>query len=130
MTSKTRATKEDWKVQAIRDATPYCLSCEVEGHRTHECHSTGGFNSPRDMEMARLAWIAGGHIAAPPAARGAPVISVEDSLRTRLRWSEEKVEQLEEENRTLRGRLPGPSFGDLMAATRPPTPPSPQSDGV
>ena len=45
-----------------------------------------------------------------------PVISVEDSLRTRLRWSQEKVEQLEEENRRLRGRLPGPSFDDLIAA--------------
>jgi hypothetical protein len=128
MTTKTPDEKEDWKVRLILDATPYCLSCEVEGHRTHECHSTSGFNSPRDMEMARLAWIAGGNIAAPPAARGAPVISVEDSLRTRLRWSQEKVEQLEEENRTLRGRLPGPSFDDLMAAKRPTLPPSPQSE--
>jgi hypothetical protein len=49
----------------------------------------------------------------------APVISVEDSLRTRLRWSQERVEQLEEENRRLRGRLPGASFDDIMAAIRP-----------
>ncbi|RUR69035.1 hypothetical protein EJP67_18415 [Variovorax guangxiensis] len=59
--------------------------------------------------------------AAPGAAIDAreqePVISVEDSLRTRLRWSQEKVEQLEHENRELRGRLPGPSFDDLMACT-------------
>lgn len=58
----------DWKLKAIKDATPYCLACEVEGHRTHECHSTHGFNSPRDMEMSRLSWIAAGYIAPAPAA--------------------------------------------------------------
>lgn len=47
-----------------------------------------------------------------------PVISAEDSLRTRLRWSQEKVEQLEHENRELRERLPGPSFDDLMATAK------------
>jgi hypothetical protein len=49
----------------------------------------------------------------------APVISEEDRLRTLLRWSQERVEQLEEENRQLRGRLPGPSFDDLLAASTP-----------
>jgi hypothetical protein len=48
-----------------------------------------------------------------------PVISAEDSLRTRLRWSQEKVEQLEQENRTLRGRLPGPNLDDLLKAAQP-----------
>lgn len=49
---------EDWKEEALRKATPYCLACEKEGHRTNECHSTSGFNTPRDMEISRLAWIA------------------------------------------------------------------------
>lgn len=55
---------------------------------------------------------------AAPAEENKPVISIEDSLRTRLRWSEEKVEQLEHENRELRGRIPGPSFDDLMDGAR------------
>ena len=55
---------------------------------------------------------------AAPAAAEKSVISVEDSLRTRLRWSQEKVEQLEHENRELRGRIPGASFDDLMGSVR------------
>lgn len=51
--------------------------------------------------------------------RKAPVISEEDRLRTLLRWSQERVEQLEEETRRLRGLLPGASFDDLMTAIRP-----------
>lgn len=55
---------------------------------------------------------------AAPAEENKPVISVEDSLRTRLRWSEERVEQLKHENRELRGRIPGPSFDDLMGGVQ------------
>jgi hypothetical protein len=58
----------DWKLEALRTATPYCISCEREGHWTHQCHSTHGFNTPRDMEMARLSWIAAGYIPAQPCA--------------------------------------------------------------
>ena len=50
----------DWKFEVIDAATPYCLSCEKEGHRTEECNSTHGFNTPQEIELSRLAWIANG----------------------------------------------------------------------
>ena len=50
-------------------------------------------------------------------------ITVEASLRTRLRWAEEKVRHLEQENRELRGKLPGQAerdaaFMGLMQGSR------------
>jgi hypothetical protein len=32
----------------------YCLHCEKEGHRTTDCWSTHGLNTPRSLEIARL----------------------------------------------------------------------------
>jgi hypothetical protein len=33
---------------------PYCLACQKEGHRTTECWSTHGLNTPADWELHRL----------------------------------------------------------------------------
>ncbi|MFJ3047021.1 hypothetical protein ACIPEN_14415 [Herbaspirillum chlorophenolicum] len=33
----------------------YCMFCEKPGHRTAECHSTHGLNTPRDRELSALA---------------------------------------------------------------------------
>ncbi len=52
-------------------------------------------------------------LAAPPVVQqAAQVISVEDSLRTLLRWERERVEALEDELRDLRSKLPGATERD------------------
>ena len=48
--------------------TSYCLMCEKDGHRTDECWSTHGLNSPRDHELFRLA-----RSTAPTGAQAEPI---------------------------------------------------------
>lgn len=38
----------------------YCLACEKLGHRTDECHSTHGLNTPAARELFRLVRLAHG----------------------------------------------------------------------
>jgi hypothetical protein len=48
----------------------YCLGCQKLGHRTEECHSTHGLNTPEARELFRLVRIAHG---VPPSPDGPPV---------------------------------------------------------
>ena len=43
----------------VADAETYCLFCEKVGHRTNECWSTHGINTPRSRELFRLSRAAG-----------------------------------------------------------------------
>ena len=36
------------------DAERYCLACDKDGHRTDECWSTHGINTPQARELFRL----------------------------------------------------------------------------
>lgn len=60
----------------------YCLVCEKAGHRTEECWSTHGYNTPRDKEIFRLAQLAHLALAAPvqPAEGAEPSREVHRSL--------------------------------------------------
>lgn len=49
--------KSTGSLRAMADL-PYCLLCEKGGHRTDECWSTHGLNTPRDQELFRLARLA------------------------------------------------------------------------
>lgn len=70
-------------------------------------------------------------LAAPPVVQqAAQVISVEDSLRTLLRWERERVEALEDELRDLRSKLPGATERDaafMGLLTARPAQPAPQA---
>ena len=35
----------------------YCLWCSDDSHFTHECHSTHGITTPKDIEISRLVTI-------------------------------------------------------------------------
>lgn len=58
----------------------YCLGCRKLGHRTDECHSTHGLNTPEAREIGRLAHIAwNARQATPPVALPA-VVDAEASI--------------------------------------------------